>query len=325
MSALNAQKPVSPRCTKRFELLAVTAVLVLVALAPAAGFCMIVIGDAGASWLSSAVMSSRFILWLGLAVVSSVGLSFMICLLWYMGRTQRVQRTEAGSVVLEFALALPIALGLSLIMAQSSLVMAGHLCVQYSAFTAARTAIVQIPRDLIEYGEPSNVIASGSSWKIDRIRQAALWPLTPLSSGVAGGAVDPAGDDAADALRAFIYEHGGSSPWWLEGRYGGDYLGRKWAYAYDNTDVTVLRRASSQFEPPEYVEPDWPYEYEEHEEVRVYVEHDFYLAVPYASRLLAALGDGYDLGTGMYVVPMAASSSLTNEGARDYIPVEVFE
>jgi len=49
------------------------------------------------------------------------------------------------------------------------------------------------------------------------------------------------------------------------------------------------------------------------------------LAVPYASRLLAALGDGYDLGTGMYVVPMAASSSLTNEGARDYIPVEVFE
>jgi hypothetical protein len=288
-------------------------------------------GSVGAGWLAGAVMSRTFIAAAAAAVLSAAALSLTVCVLWQVGAEQRARRAakpgrsgERGSAVLEFTLALPTALVLSLVMAQSSLLMAGNLCVQYSAVAAARTAIVQIPLDLSD-GEPANVIDGRAlAGKGERVRRAAIWCVMPFSSGAGSGPGDPLGDDLARDMRDFFDEQGASWPWWLGPSHGGRYLGRKLAYADDYTDVTVLQRIGSAFDPPEYAEPRWPCEYQSHEEVRVRVEHVFYLAVPYVARVFAAVGEGRDTDAGRGLL-LTAAASATNEGQADYIPVEVFD
>ena len=75
-----------------------------------------------------------------------------------------------------------------------------------------------------------------------------------------------------------------------------------------------------------------PYLYGEHEEVRVKVEHTFYLAIPYAARIFheiadrAPPNDGRELsfGSGEYGVVIRAASSMVNQGVQDYVEVEEF-
>jgi len=324
------------RPSPRAALAVAAACLVLAAFLPAVGkLCRLAAESPGSSeqacrnWLAGALTGKAFVLGAGMAICSAAGLALVGGILWQAGGPhRRAWGSQGGAVVLEFALALPIAMVLSLIMAQSSLLMAGNLCVQYSAYAAARTAIVQIPLDLSD-GEPANVLDSyDASGKIARIRKAALWAVMPVSPAAAGQPADPRGDDLAAGLKGVFQRYSAAEPRWLnDDRRPGEYLGRKLAYADQYTAVTMLRRASLPGEPPEYAELDHPYSYQEHEEVRVTVDHVFFLAVPYASKVFAALGDGSELtgGPGLRGLSLKAACSLTNEGAANYIEVETFE
>ena len=109
-------------------------------------------------WLLQALTSRLFLSCAAVLVVCAVGLAVIAAMLWHAGRPYRTAgRGEQGVAILEFAMALPFLLMLSLLMAQASLLMVGNVCVHYSAFCAARTAIVAIPQD---YGssEPRNLI-----------------------------------------------------------------------------------------------------------------------------------------------------------------------
>ena len=101
--------------------------------------------------MASALRSRGFVTH-AIITVAAVALLATICgILVHVGRLVRRARTagarsgQDGVAMIEFALVLPVALILVLFMAQSALLMVGHLCVHYSAYCAARAAIVYVP------------------------------------------------------------------------------------------------------------------------------------------------------------------------------------
>ncbi len=301
-------------------LLAMAAVLVAAALQGAPrGACD--------GWLVRAVTSSGFLISAAITFASAAALLTVCWALWQAGAAGRQRRDgQSGAAVLEFAMALPIALVLVLIMTQSSLLMGGNLCVHYAAYCAARSAIVQIPRDL-SLSEPPNVVTdlAGSS-KRNKIKLAAVWAVMPVSSS--SKQFPPGNGSITDDLKSFFKDSGvdeNDMPGWLSS----GKLGRMMNYAEKHTQIELMQRVDmGQDEPPEYHTLSYPYIYGEHEEVRVVVRHKFYLAVPYADRLFYQLGEakgyGVDLGDGYYGLIIDAATSLTNEGTQDYIEIEKF-
>jgi hypothetical protein len=221
---------------------------------------------------------------------------------------QDARAREDGSATLEFALILPIALMFVLVMTQSSLVMGGNLCANYSAFCAARTAIVVVPRDFgVE--EPRNVVGDpGSSSKLRRIHLAAVWAVLPVScTHPDGPSVNPG--TLQSGLEAAFSASGVPTPPWV----GAD-LGRRLAWAQEHTTVELAPPANR-------------VSYEANEDLRVSVRHDFYLSVPYASKVFSMIaGEGMEVGSppGQYALTMRSSCRLTNEGEQDFVDVEQF-
>jgi hypothetical protein len=218
-------------------------------------------------------------------------------------------RRRAGTATVEFALALPIALGLGLVMVQSALLMVGNLCVHYAAFCAARSAIVQVPLDRSPDEGPNVVADDPGSAKRRRMADAAAWAALPVSTSHPDA---PDGDAFAlvGGLDEFFARYGRPTPAWAGRR-----LGRRMRYAQDHTRVTMLPPAGGVAYGPA-------------EDLSVFIEHTFHLSVPYASRLFELLsgGDGVELafGRGQYGTQIRARCTLTNEGVQDYVDIEPF-
>ncbi|MGB2820190.1 MAG: hypothetical protein WBF17_04360 [Phycisphaerae bacterium] len=264
-------------------------------------------------WLLRAVTSRLFVFCAALLTVCGSIFAAMAAVLWQAGRPGRARRrAQEGAAIIEFALALPFMLLLSLLMAQTSLVMAGNVCVHYSAFCAARAAIVTIPRD---YGvnEPRNYLKDNTdaSGKLQRLKMAAAWAVMPVSCGSKD--IAPAGDSLPNGLLRFFSVQGLDPPKWVDER-----LARKLGYAIDHTEVSIL--------PPEVDEDDDDEFYDEHEDLRVTVRHTLYLAIPMAAKLFATFPGGVELnfGEGEYGTVIGASCSLPNEGVQDYVDIEKF-
>ena len=262
-------------------------------------------------WIRPAVTSRAFVLCGLIALGCAAALTWIGCALYRLGAAGRAARGrgEDGAAMIEFALSLLIALPLTLIMIQSSLLMVGNLCVHYAAFCGARSAIVQVPWVKFLPGEQPNEIAGADdSGKMLRIRSAVAWALMP----VACAHPDAPGADAGaleDALESFFQDYGRPVPAWVRGR-----LSRQLQYVRDHTHVEV--------DPP--TEP--PY-YGVHEDLRVRVEHVFYLAVPLAARLFYLMDDDgrdLDFGSGQYATVLRATCALPNEGVTDIVAVEPF-
>ncbi|MHC4983659.1 MAG: TadE/TadG family type IV pilus assembly protein [Planctomycetota bacterium] len=271
-------------------------------------------------------LSSALAVVCGLAVIGCfVLLAIVGAALWRAGLAQRLRRkasaggNDRGTVMIEFALVLPIILMLVLVMIQSTLLMAGNLCVHYAAYCAARTAIVTIPdgprqpdHKLPQAPEGPNVLRyyhfslrEGGSEKTNRIWRAAIWAVLPVSSS----SPDIPEADArslTDGLWNFFAGYGMDAPWWATG-----VIARKLRYARDYTAIYV--------EPPAAGD-----RYGDNEDITVRVEHTLYLAVPYASRLFSAFAGGQrlDFGAGEYGTVVSASCRLTNEGVQDYVEEE---
>lgn len=275
----------------------------------------------GGAWVRQAFSGRLFWTCAGILVIGSAVLGILATILWQAGAESRRQRRAAGpagggdgqngSAILEFAMVLPIALMIVLIMTQASLLMGGSICVNYAAFAAARNAIVTVPLNLNDT-EPHNVVLAdiNNSGKLRRIQQAAAGAIMPVACS---SRLAPAGDLSLfqAGLKQFFGAYNQATPGWVN-----DDLGIRYKYALDYTTITLNPPADAQKNV-----------YADNEDIRVIVDHTFYLAVPYAAYIFAHLGtDGVDLpfGNKEYGTKIRSASSLTNEGGQDWVDVEPF-
>ncbi len=264
------------------------------------------------SWVSAAMGSKLFLTCGAILLVCLGGIALLGATLWRAGRDHRKRPRDgqSGAAILEFTIIIPIIGSLAMVMVQSAFLMGGNLCVHYAAYCAARSAVVQIPRDYSDIGEDPNVLGHpDGSKKFMRIKDAAIWAVMPVS---AGGENVPEGYDAGltGELKAMFTRYGGDAPGWLDDR-----IKRKFDYATGHTFVEV--------DPPADGE-----RYEVHEDIRVKVEHTLYMSVPYANWLFSKLDDdGVELrfGEGEYGMIIRATCYMPNEGQQDYVDVEVFD
>ena len=270
------------------------------------------------SWLASAMRSRLFVTHTIIAAAGAVLLAIICGMFIRAGRAVRRVRSaganggQDGVAMLEFALVLPVALMLVLMMAQSALLMVGNLCVHYAAFCAARSAIVYVPMGVwSRSGEDRNIIYAGSpsSYKLRSIKDAAVWAVLPVS---ASSRLLPEGYgvELVDGIDSLLYQYNEDTPHWVRAL-----LGRKLYYANKYTEVWL--------DPPENGR-----DYAAAETLNVHVRHVLYMPIPYANRIYAAIdsGDGVELdfGPDEYGMTIHASCVLTNEGVRDYIEDETY-
>jgi hypothetical protein len=287
--------------------------VVLILAAVLAGGGWVVLTGPSKPWLSAAVRSPLFI---GCAFITfgcAVALVLLGRMLWRAAARERSRRKpQEGAVILEFAMVLPIALMLVLLMTQSAMLMGGNLCVHYAAYCAARSAIVHVPANANASEPPNVVLAAGASAKQDRIRLAAVWACMPVSCS---GDDYPGGGSAmasklTDGLDRFFSNYARTTPGWVRTS-----LGKRLSYADEYTSVDL--------EPPANGD-----RYTEHEDLRVRVSHTLYLSVPYANWFFSTLDkrDGVKLsfGAANYGMRIHAACTLTNEGLQDFVEPETF-
>jgi len=271
------------------------------------------LADPKSRWLLEAITTHQFLTAAAVFLASAMGMICLCVLLWRVGRPYRRTRKlrlgdQGGAVIVEFALVLPFLLMLSLIMAQSAALMAGNIAVNYSAFCAARSAVVNVPLELAN--EPTNTLAApAASTKLNRIKDAAVWAITPVSCPNNTYATAPCADLQA-AIDRHMAAYNKPRPVWLDNT-----LPQRLQYAKDNTTVAIRAPANG-------------VTYQEHEDIVADVSHVFYLGVPFAGRVLSGVfgNDGRTLGfaPGQYGVIINATSRLPNEGGQDYVDIEKF-
>ncbi len=260
----------------------------------------------GEGWLAEALREGRMVRWGLLLAACALGLQVV---LGGLGRLGPVRRPggQAGLAVLEFALIFPIALTIALVMAQTSLLMAGNLFVHYAAFSAARSAVVWIPAEM--HSEPRNELDAGhASQKRQRIRAAAVWAVLPAAGAPADSASTRWALTHSETLRSglgrLFEDYRQTPPGWLGRR-----LARKYAYADDEQNTVVV------IAPPNTGDAYGP-----HENIRVTVRHRFDLAVPYANWLFD--DDRAPDEWGRYGTDMSAHCTLPNQGRDDRVRLE---
>ena len=247
--------------------------------------------------------------------------------------------SQSGTVTIEFALVFPILLVLGLLLLQTMLVMAGNIMIHHAAFAATRSAVVQIPRDLSEYDEPSNQIYdNASSGKRQIIRRAAVWALVGVSGRWPNGSTPVDGFTAG--LAQVYTDTGRTAPAWINAQ-----AGARLRYADAHTSVRMLVAQSDSPGSPIVVrtvservdqligqgrlDPEWPTDLlpvGPRDPVTVEVEHKLVLSIPVACWFFAT---ARHTGTGpgglgdnshSYYSTVTAQCTLPNEGLSVVVP-----
>jgi hypothetical protein len=219
---------------------------------------------------------------------------------------------EAGTATIEFTLAFPIVMFLVLLLLQVTWAMVGNLFVHYAAFSATRSAIVYIPWDAPQVGEPRNTITVGDGEKFDRIQRAASFSLIPVAGESESG--EAAAEEFTSALRTYYQKSGPRMPGWVESQAAG-----RARYAMAHTEVTLMRTNNSgsqaSFDPIRQGRATFG----SREPISVRVRHRLDLAVPYVSVIFADGEHDTAEGTRGYT-NVTARYTLTNEGVSDALP-----
>lgn len=268
------------------------------------GWAMAARGD---SWFAAALRNGLMI---RCGVIFAAGLLILqgcAAAMVQLGRARRRRREhlsgQAGVAILEFCIVLPVAMTIVLIMVQASLLMFGNMFVHSAAYSAARSAIVQIPQDLIPDEPRNHVTFDGPSYKTRRIEDAAVMTLLPICGTPSFIEAEYAeGTLLVSGVERAIDQWGQSRPRWVRAL-----LARKLSYAQQYTQVELLEPVGDDFGP--------------NEDVRVIVRHQFYMSVPY-TRLMFG-GEEFDDQPGYFYVPMSAHCTLVNQGRNDEIEIEM--
>lgn len=236
---------------------------------------------------------------------------FILLLATFVGLLVRKRRRpmagESGAVLVEFTMILPIILMIVLLLYQSALLVTGHLFVTYSAFCAARSAIVYIPADM---GAGRNKLYSEvdprTSPKIWNIKRAAVWAVMPICDG----SYEQLGDDTdfvTDGLTKLYQYNNYNAPNWVN-----DYLGSKLAYAEEHTSVKIAPARANDT-------------YGAHEDLHVQVTHDMYMAIPYVGGLFSLLDSNVvEIEEGKFAMKVKIECTMPNQGIMDEIVPETF-
>ncbi len=224
---------------------------------------------------------------------------------------------DAGVATIEFALVMPVVLFLMLVLIQTMLLMAGQLFVHYAAYAAVRAAIVQIPRDLSQRGEPINVISIGSSrGKFGAIEQAAVLAVMPVSGRDDSSQVD--GEGFASALRQHYELLGETTPRWVD-----TLAAERYCYAAEHTQIELIEIITDAEGDTVLMRPitSGQYTYGMKDPVAVRVEHRFNLSVPYIRAIFADAKMSTKQGQTAYT-NISALQMLTLEGVDPAMPME---
>ncbi|HRX79317.1 MAG TPA: pilus assembly protein [Pirellulaceae bacterium] len=271
---------------------------------------------------------------------------------------RKLHGDEHGAVQsLSFVLTLPLFVMIMLFIVQLSQLTLGRLMVEYSAFAAARSAIVWIPASLGDDYETENRISyriytgdatdeagnlfavyeiAPDSPKSEKVRLAAAAALMSICpSRDTGITMDDSGLAAVAAIeRTYL----AMSPASANNTRIPARLQNKLAYALHNTNVEIEVRHKDT-EPP-LIRP-WPdaSEFEDNEigwqdQLIVTVHHNFAL-LPGPGRFLAkstprrdttvasprdVVAERIRRENGIFVYPMSATVRLNNEGQRSVLP-----
>jgi prepilin-type processing-associated H-X9-DG protein len=306
--------------SKRWAGWLIAGLVVVVAAGPAifglaAAFRAGAVGSAGLRPLVRAATSPFFLRMAAVAGGSLAAIIGMGFLLARAGRRQRLQRaslasSETGTTMVEFALVLPIATAVVLMLVQSMLMMAGSIVVNYAASAAARAAIVWVPKDLGGVApwtpEPYNTVTdaanSEQSQKRSTIKLAASVALLPVA-GISPSDADPTNGVFAPGVVQYFTAQNAQQPGWTT-----NFLPGKLNYAWAHTTATL--------QPGQAL----PNAYQPNEDLTVLVQHALVLPVPYANMLFQ---DGSVANVG-YTANVWATSTLNNEGVDSRIQEDVF-
>ena len=229
---------------------------------------------------------------------------------------------DSGVAMIEFVLVTPILLTVTLLLIQTMLVFTGLFYVQYSAFAAARTAIVQIPTVSTE---PINeFMPSEGSDKFDAIRSAAVLGVLPVSGRESGSSV--ASGTLVSGIGEVYAAQGRSEPNWVN-----EMLGQRLNYAVNHTEIALQRVYPGENPESVRLEPVESYTlFSPKEAIAVVVRHEFALSVPLASRVFSAVGEsgtyspagrsGDSPGPPGQWTLIEARAILTNEGIDRRLP-----
>jgi hypothetical protein len=252
------------------------------------------------SWLIHALTDSRSLGYLMVIIISAM---LLLILVRAMRRLPAAPRHggESGVATIEFALVLPIFLFLILLLTQTTLAMTGNLFVNYAAFAATRSAIVNIPS-----GNPNVVAPYPGEAKYDAVHVAAALACVPISGR------GEEGSTPADAIVAGLTEHyqsyGRSAPVWID-----RLIAPRVRYALANTDIAILRIVDITAYEVELEEVESTVRFGPREPITVRVEHRFALSIPYVWRIFSDDRDDR-------AVTLRAQYTLTNEGVVDALP-----
>ena len=239
-------------------------------------------------WWWSTLTSGPAMWLLGFAVLC-------LALLFYMGYRLRAvsarlrklpvrQRfcDDSGVAMIEFVLVTPILLIVTLLLIQTMLVFTGLFYVQYAAFAAVRTAIVQIPSVSTE---PSNeLVSSESSDKFQAIQSAAVFAVLPVSGRESGSSV--ASSELVSGIGEVFAAQGRSQPAWVD-----EMLGERLNYASNHTEITIERVTGEGSESVVFSPVSGYATFSPKEAIAVRVRHEFALSIPLASRVFSAVGE----------------------------------
>ncbi len=273
----------------------------------------------GGPWWQQALLSRQGLLFAGVTLASLALLLVLIVGMARLGRRERKARpsvaaNQDGTAMLEFALVFPIALFVTLLLAQTTLLMGGNLVVHYAAYAATRTAMVQVPADYSAGGEPPNVVNAGTgNTKQDRIHKAAVVALLPVAGRMSGG--DPAADAFVQALTSFYTAYGQSTPSWVTN----GLIAQRYRYADVNTTIEILTAevigGSVQIQTISGSHTFGP-----KDALGVRLKHDLNLSIPYVRGLYSDKTNQTIDGAGM-ATTITAQYLLSNEGiSRDLPP-----
>lgn len=276
--------------------------------------------------------------WLVAMALLGIGIALLLWRWWagvrgpMHGSAWRRVVCDDGTATIEFALVFPVLLVMILALIQTTFAFTGVMFVNYAAFIAARSAIVEVPRDLGD--ENRNVVAGSGSQKRENIRGAAAFALMPVSGpGTASGlSSDRSVGTAVDNLYA---REGLDTPKWSE-----RLADRRLGYALDHTDVVLLALGEPTNEPDAFrsglfgtagidfgyavspnAVPEASYRYGPRDPIRVVVRHRFHLSIPFVGRLFSNGTHSVDGTTTPYRV-IQADFTLTNEGIWRDPPLE---